>query len=403
MDAPGTVREREAMAADLDRQLADAVVGTVPGLVGMIADRNGVLHESAAGVREAGGAQPMTGDTVMLIASMTKLVTTIAAMQLVEAGMLDLDAPVAPILPELASPVVLEGFDADGAPILSPARRAITLRHLLTHMAGIGYDFMYPALLRARGPGGSPPPTSLASLEGPLAAQPGEQWIYGYGVDWAGIAVERCSGLTLDRYFAERIFAPLGMPDTGFAPAEDARGRLASVHLRDAGTGATVVIPSPAGAPEDWAFHSGGGGLYSTPRDYIRLLRSLLRGGELDGKRILRAETVATMWDNQVADPAAGRLGTANPVIALPYDPLPGQPGGWSLLGVHNAAPLESGRRAGSASWGGIAGTFFWLDRDADLCGVLFAQMFPFADPALAEVQRGFERAAYSLSRRTIA
>lgn len=396
MVVPATDAPRVTAFASIDRVLADAVDGGVAaGLVGAVGRGDAELYEAGYGVRVAGSPAPMEADTIVWLASMTKLVTTIAAMQLVETGALALDVPIAGLLPELAGPDVLAGFAADGSPILRPARGLITLRQLLTHSSGIGYELMHPDLLRARGPGGTPAATSLASLRGPLATDPGTGWTYGYGIDWAGIAIERRSGLTLDRYMAEHIFAPLAMHDTGFVVPETARSRVAGVQLRQS-DGTLVTIPSPAGAPEDWEFHSGGAGLFGTARDYLRLLRMILRGGELDGVRILRADTVAAMTENQIGDRTGGRLDTSNPAITLPYDPLPGQVAGWSLLGARNAAAVPGARHAGSASWAGIAGTLFWVDPDADLCGVLIAQLLPFADPALRAVQLAFEHAAYA-------
>lgn len=378
--------------AGVDHVVADTVArGVVPGLVAAIADRDGVRYTRAAGRRDAGDATPMTVDTIFWIASMTKLVTTVAVMQQVEAGALDLDAPVAPLLPELANPAVLTGFDAAGTPVLRPARNAITLRQLLTHTSGSGYDAMHPALLRARGPAGAPPPGSRAALLGPLASEPGEGWHYGFGIDWAGIAVERSAGMALAEYFATRIFAPLAMVDTAFDVAPTSQARCAAMHLRtDDGV---AVIPSP-GIAAGREIDSGGAGLWSTAGDYLRLLRMLLSGGELDGARVLRAATVAAMWDNQVGDMAAGRLDTTSPAL-MPYDPLPGQVGAWSLLGVTNRHATPEGRSPGSAAWCGIGGTMFWLDRAAGIAGVVLAQQLPFADPALLAVQHDFERAAY--------
>ena len=161
-------------------------------------------------------------------------------------------------------------------------------------------------------------------------------------------------------------------------------------------TAGVAVIPSPAGAPEDWEFHSGGAGLYGTAPDYIRLLRMLLRGGELNGTRILQARTVAAMWDNQIGSLPAGRIDSALPMLIRPFDPLSSQEGEWSLLGLRNPAAVAGGRSAGSAGWFGVAGTVFWIDRAADLCGVLLAQMMPFGDHALTASQQDFERAAYA-------
>lgn len=379
----------------IDTVLRNAIAdGVAPGLVGIVARSDGEINVGAHGVAEVGGSAAMEPDTIFWLASMTKLVTTVAAMQLVEAGELSLDAPVADLLPELAKPVVLERFSDTGRPIRRPARGAITLRHLLTHRSGIGYDAMNLALFRARGPDGPPPPTSLAALQGPLVFDPGTGWEYGYGIDWVGLAVERQSGVRLDRYFADRIFAPLGMKDTGFDSHVAAPARCASQHLRQADA-SVIAIPSMTGVPSDWEYFSGGSGLFGTAVDYIRLLRMLLGGGQLDGARLLTEATVEAMWTSQSGCVPAGRVGTAIPVI-LPYDPLPGQDGQWSLLGVVNAHALPGRRQAGSASWVGAGGTFFWLDRRTDVCGVLLAQILPFADPALASVQQSFETAAYA-------
>jgi CubicO group peptidase (beta-lactamase class C family) len=380
----------------VERLLADAVCGAVaPGLVGAVADRAGLLHEYCHGLRATNGAQAMTTDTVFWLASMTKLVTTIAVMRLVESGDLDLDAPVAPLLPELAHPDVLIGFAGDGGAMTRPAQVPITLRHLLTHTSGLGYEAMNRQLLAARGPLGPPAATSLASLKGLLATDPGAGWTYGYGIDWAGIAIERQTGVSLDRYLSETLFLPLGMHDTGFSVPPAAADRVAATHLRD-DAGGFAIIPTLAGVSEDWEFRSGGAGLHGTATDYLRLLRMVLRDGELDGTRFLAEQTVAMLWENQIGDLVAGRLDTANPALVHRFDPVPGQTCGWSLLGVCNPLPVAHARSAGSAAWAGLAGTFFWIDRAADLCGVLLAQLLPFGDPALRRVQRDFEAAAYA-------
>ena len=212
----------------------------------------------------------MTLDTVFRIASMTKAVTGVAAMQCVERGQLALDQPAGEIMPELAEPQVLEGFDADGEPCLRPARRKITLRMLLTHTAG----FVYPVwnaklqpLCRERPAFPRSCPGKLAALNAPLAFEPGERWEYGINIDWAGRMVEAVSGQDLDAYMREHIFAPLGMRDTGFVPsAEQARAQRAGACAqarRVAGTGRRGRRPAE---PE---FFAGGGALFSTGPDYM--------------------------------------------------------------------------------------------------------------------------------------
>ncbi len=383
-------------AQRIDQILSSAVdSGVAAGFVGIVANCEGTISSTTSGVKTVGSSVAMTCDTLFWLASMTKLVTTIAAMQLVETDRLSLDSPVTGLLPELADMQVLEGFDASGRPELRPAESIITLRQLLTHRSGLGYDLMNPKLMRARGANGPPPATTLASLHRPLLFDPGEGWVYGVGIDWAGLAIERCTETKLDQLFAEKIFIPLAMNDTGFDNHTSNPERCSATHMR-LHDGRLGTFPSPMGHPEDWEFHSGGGGLTGTATDYIRLLRMLLGGGELDGHRVLSSATVESMWDNQVGKMAAGCIDTAMPALCLPYDPIPGQKGEWSLLGVRNAFDIPQRRRAGSASWVGAGGTFFWLDRESDLCGVLLAQLLPFADPELLGVQRDFEAAAYA-------
>lgn len=385
-----------AMAtAKIDAVLQGAVAdGVAAGFVGIVANRDGERHRIAVGTRTPGLSEPMAVDTIFWIASMTKLITTVAVMQLVEAGRLTLDAPVAALLPELAQPDVLHGFDPGGSPVFRPAQRAMTLRQLLTHTSGSGYEMMNPDLMRARGADGPPAATALASLTGPLAHEPGAGWTYGYGIDWAGLAVERVTGRTLDHYFADNIFTPLGMRDTGFGLWHGMPERAAATCYRRP-DGALVAIEAPASDPDAWEFRSGGAGLSATAGDYIRLLRMLLGGGILDGARVLAQATVDAMWDNQIGDLTAGALQTAVPEFCCPYDPFPGQNAQWSLLGLMNPQRLEGRRHAASAAWCGLGGTMFWIDRDADVCGVLMAQLLPFADPALLAVQRAFEAAIY--------
>ena len=199
--------------------------GAVPGVVAMATTRAAPVYQGAFGRRALPDGAAMTADTVFWIASMTKAITSTAAMQLVEQGRLALDTPVAVVLPELASPQVLEGFDAAGEPRLRPARRAITLRHLIIHTAGFCYDIWNPDIGRYMESRGIPGVISCENLAltTPLAVDPGERWDYGINIDWVGKAVERVSGQSLGDYFAEHLFGPIGMIDTGFRLSADHR------------------------------------------------------------------------------------------------------------------------------------------------------------------------------------
>src|SRR5207244_703237 len=214
----------------LDRALRHSVAaGEVPGVVAMAATADGPVYEGVFGVREVGAGPAMTLDSVFRIASMTKAITSVAAMQLVEQGKLALDAPVPDIDPALSRPQVLEGFDASGAPRLRPARRPITLRHLLTHTAGFTYDMWNEDMGRYLKTAGLPSRATgkVASIRAPLSFDPGDRWEYGINTDWVGRLVEALSGQPLDVYFREKIFAPLGMKDSGYAVSAEQRARQA--------------------------------------------------------------------------------------------------------------------------------------------------------------------------------
>ena len=221
--------------AGIDATLSRAAEAKeVPGVVALAATDTGVLYEGAFGLRDVVDGPAMTRDSVFRIASMTKAVTSVAALQLVEQGKLQLDEPIGKVLPELAAPQVLEGFDSSGAPRLRPAKRPITLRHLLTHTAGFGYEVWDPDLIHYVKVTGIPSILTgkLAALHLPLVFDPGERWEYGINIDWVGRAVEAAAGQPLDAYFSAHIFAPLGMTDTGFVPSADQASRLVRVHRR---------------------------------------------------------------------------------------------------------------------------------------------------------------------------
>ena len=382
----------------VDAALRSAVdAGEVPGVVAMAATDRGLLYEGAFGRRGRGGAEAMTPDTVFRIASMTKAITSIAAMQLVEQGKLALEAPVPDIDPTIGAPRVLEGFDAAGAPRLRPAKRPITLRHLLPHTAGVAYDMWNPALGRYLQSAGLPLRSSgrVASIRMPLLFDPGERWEYGINTDWVGRLVEAASGLPLDVYFRERLFGPLGMVDSGFVTTEAQRARQARLHQREPdGTLVPQPLEPPATAAEFW---SGGGPLYSTGRDYLQLLQMLLHGGQWNGARVLRPETVALMHANHTGDLPAGVMRTARPEMSNDVDLFPGARVRWGLGYMLNLDPGPSGRSAGTVSWGGIYNTYYWLDPGRRVAGVILTQILPFADARVLGLYGRFERAIYEV------
>src|ERR1700731_1693568 len=309
--------------AGIDVALSRAVEGKeVPGVVAMAATDTGVIYEGAFGLRDIVDGPAMTRDSVFRIASMTKAVTSVAAMQLVQQGKLKLDEPIGNVLPELASPQVLESFDTLGAPRLRPAKRPITLRHLLTHTAGFGYEMWNPELIRYVTVTGMPSLMTgkLAVLRAPLVFDPGERWEYGINIDWVGRAVEAVAGQPLDAYFSAHIFAPLGMTDTGFVPSADQASRLVRVHRRGP-DGSLEPITMEVQHRE---YFSGGGGLLSTGRDYLAFLRMLLNQGRSNGAELLRPETVTQIGQNQIGDIPLGIMKTAMPELSNDVDLFPG-------------------------------------------------------------------------------
>lgn len=373
--------------ANLEAAFAAA---NLPGAVGMIVDRDGVRYSRAFGQADVTTSAPMAEDTICQIASMTKALVTLAALQQVEQGRLSLDAPIGDVIAELADAQVLTGFDADGKPVTRAPARPLTLRHLLTHTSGLGYAFIRPELLRVYAAIGQPSAGTLDAIRAPLLFDPGEAWEYGVGIDWAGQAVEAVTGRRLQDYMAEHVFEPLGMTRTGFRAAlpDDA----ARVHIRTA-EGGLATIPVYLGGGE---FDGGGGGMTGTAPDYARFVRMVLNGGELDGKRLIGPEMLAEMSRNQVAPLRAGYMGTAMPELATPFDTFPDQHTGWTLGFLTNPEAGPNGRSPGSLNWAGIFNSYYWIDREKGVGGVFMSQLSPFGDPGALATFGALERMAYA-------
>jgi CubicO group peptidase (beta-lactamase class C family) len=379
----------------IDQALSHAAEAKdVAGVVAMAATEKGELYQGAFGKRDLLKAPEMTLDTVFWIASMTKAITSVAAMQLVEQGRLALDAPLGKLLPELASPQVLEGFDAAGSPRLRAARRPITLRHLLTHTAGFTYDMWNAQVGRYMQHAGLPGIITCKNdaLRTPLVFDPGDRWEYGINVDWVGKAVEAASGKSLDAYFSGHIFAPLGMNDTGFVLTPSQRSRLAAIHQRKPDGS---LEPIPFEVPQEPEFFMGGGGLYGTGRDYLTLLQMLLHGGQFNGARLLREETVKLMGTNQIGELKAGVMKTAMPELSNDVDFFPGMELKWGLGFLINTQKLPTGRSAGSLAWAGLGNTYFWIDPTKRVAGVFLAHTLPFADARAVGLLAQFESGVY--------
>ncbi|MBI5323318.1 serine hydrolase domain-containing protein [Bradyrhizobium sp.] len=374
------------------RQKCDA--REIPGVVAMAATGSETIYQGAFGKRDLGKDDAMTADSVFWIASMTKAITTAAGMQLVEQGKLSLDEPIGKLLPDLAAPQVLEGFDAAGNPKLRPAKGAITLRQLMTHTAGFAYELWNGDKATYLEKTGTPGITTCqnAALKTPLAHDPGTRWDYGTNIDFVGKAIEAASGKKLDAYLRDHLLGPLGMNDTAFKINDSMRKRLVGMHARaPEGLG-----PIPFELEQNPEFHMGGGGLYGTAADYIKFTQMILGKGKGNGNQVLKPETVALMSQNNIGALEVGKLTTAMPIYTNDVDLYPGMSKKWGLSFLINTAKTPEGRSAGSLAWAGLANTYFWIDPARNVSGVILMQLLPFADRICLEAFAGFERGIYA-------
>jgi CubicO group peptidase (beta-lactamase class C family) len=374
-----------ALQSILDRGVAER---RAPGFAAAVLTPDGATHFATAGVLGVDNPTPVTNDTPFWIASCTKAITSVAALQLVERGSLDLDEPVGPYLPTLAEPRVLEGFDEKGMPALRPARVRITLRHLLSHTSGLGYDFCNAELKRFALVTGS------ALLGGekpdvPLVFEPGEGWQYGIGIDWTGKLIEAVTGKELGAYVEENILEPLAMRDTAFFLNDAQSARKARVHQKLADG---MFVASPFAMPAAPHFMMGGAGLHATAPDYLKFLKVIAGGGA----PLLKAETFTLAMQNHSGKFGAGALKSSDPVFSNDFEPLAGLRQHAGLIGLVNRDPVPGGRSQGSVTWAGIANCYWWADPVSRAAGVVMAQFLPFADRGVLGVFDEIEHAVYA-------
>jgi methyl acetate hydrolase len=375
-----------------DALRAGATTRKIPAVAAMIATPDRVVWSGAFGARDQESGVPVKPDSIFSIASMTKAITTTAALQLVERGLIRLDEPVSKHLPQFENPDLLTGFDAAGKPLLRPCTKPITLKHLLTHTSGLVYDIWDGDLLRYESAVAGTP--AERKQPAPLIFEPGARWEYGTGLDWTGRLIETVTGLTLEDYFQGNILQPLGMKDTSYTLPASRFDRMVNSFSRQP-DGALKEearqLPSPPKA------FNGGGGLYSTPPDYIRFMQMILRRGRGDGKQqILRPETVDMMASNQIGPLSAGKLKTVKPQRSCDVDLHKGFVDGWGYGFLINKTAYEGGRSAGSLAWAGIMNTFYWIDPRRSLCATVMMQFLPFCDPQAVGLLSDFERAVYA-------
>jgi methyl acetate hydrolase len=366
----------------------------VPGVVAMVTDRQNNIYEGAAGQRRLDQDAAMTTDSVFALFSTTKAITGTAALQLVEAGKLDLDAPAKQYVPEIGQLQVIEGFDDSGNPQLRAPKRDITTRMLLLHTAGFGYDFFSDKYLRLATEKGQPSviTASKQALMTPLLFDPGERWEYGSNIDWCGQIIESIAGKRLGEVFQEKIFQPLGMSETGFDISPAMRPRLAGIHQRgDDGSLTPLDFELPAN-PE---VHMGGHGLYGTVGDYMRFIRMWLNDGNGEHGRVLKAETVRMAEKNGLGDKKVGMLPGVIPTLSNDAEFFPGLSKSWALTFMVNDEAAPTGRPAGALGWAGLANLFYWIDRQNGVGGFWATQILPFGDPTSFVGYMDLETAAY--------
>jgi CubicO group peptidase (beta-lactamase class C family) len=375
-----------ANSAGIDAYLQQTV-GRIPGVVAMVADADGVLYSGAFGKQDVARNVPMAADSIFRIASMTKPVTSVAIMMLVQEGDIGLDDPVASYLPAFEDQKVLATFNAADKSFTSrPATTPITVRHLLTHTSGLGYSFSSATLARLFE---GVPNASAANY--PLLHDPGTKWTYGESTRVLGTLVEEISGQPLDEFLMERILVPLDMSDTFYKVPKTRNARVVTVH-RTTEQG-LVEAPNPA---EISAPVYGDGGLHSTAADYVKFMQMFLNNGRApNGTRLLSEASVQLMGQNHTGRVRVELQPTANPAVSEPFPIGAGRDTfglGFQITGAHNALDARS---PGSMSWAGIFNTEFWIDPARGVCGVLLMQYLPFYDATAIDALQGFEQRVY--------
>ena len=382
-------QHRLASGAEIDAYLESVVRDTrIPGIVGLAVEADGVVYLGAFGRQDVANDVPMATDTIFRIASMTKPVTSVAVMMLVQEGDLGLDDPVSRYLPAFDDKPVIETFNAaDKTYTTRPATTPMTVRHLLTHTSGLGYAFSNTTLAQLVGSAG--PGASVADL--PLLHDPGARWTYGESTRVLGTLVEKVSGQPLDEFLAERIFVPLGMSDTFYRVPAPKTSRVATVHR----TTPEGLVETPNTA-EITAPVFGDGGLHSTAADYAKFIQLFLNDGRApNGTRLLSEATVRLMGQNHIGSVRVEQQPAALPALTEPFPLGAGRDTfglGFQVTGAHED-PLS--RSPGSMSWAGIFNTEFWIDPERGVGGVLLMQYLPFYDAAAIETLQGFERRVY--------
>ncbi|MBY6117822.1 beta-lactamase family protein [Mameliella alba] len=373
----------------------------VPGVVAMVTDRDGNIYSGAAGERRLGG-DAMTEDTVMAIFSTTKAIAGTTALQCVEEGLLDLDAPAKTYAPAIGALQVIDGFDEAGQPRLRAPKSDITTRQLLLHTAGFGYDFFNETYSRMATDHGQPSVVtgSRACIETPLLFDPGERWEYGTNIDWVGQVVEGIRGKRLGEVMRERVFDPLGMQDIAFTRTEAMKARTATIHAR--GEDGSLTPMDDFALPDDPEVHMGGHGLYGTVPEYMKFIRMWLNDGAGPNARVLKPETVEWAVKGALVPPQkVTMLPGVIPTLSNDAEFFPGLAKDWSYTFMVNSEEAPTGRPSGAIGWAGLANCFYWIDRAGGFGGYWATQILPFADAVSFTGYMAFETAVYEALQKT--
>jgi methyl acetate hydrolase len=375
MPATGTTAISAFLQAAVDK-------GQVPGMVALVVGRDGVIYHEAFGKQDVGRNVPMAKDTIFRIASMTKPVTSMGLMMLVEEGKVGLDDEASKWVPAMSGRQVLTDVDLKAETWKTrPATRPITIRQLLTHTSGIGYNWSDPGLALVQRKA-SPQEDAL-----PLVHEPGEKFTYGSSTRVLGDVIEKVTGQRIDAYLQARILGPLGMRDTFFEVPKDRYPRVVTTHQK--ANGRFTETPNPATIPTSLRAD---GGLLSTAADYATFIRMMLNGGQLAGKRILSERTVREVGRNHIGAVRVRQQPSANPGLSKPY-PLGVGTDTWGLgfqLAGRPASRFD--RSEGSMAWAGIFNTEFWIDPKREIGVILLMQTLPFYDDDAIAILRGFEQ-----------
>ncbi|KAH8890266.1 beta-lactamase/transpeptidase-like protein [Thozetella sp. PMI_491] len=375
------------------------------GAAFVVVDKDGIVYQGAFGrTAEALDAPKFRIDSFTWLASLTKIVTATAVMQLVERGQVNLDDDVRPLVPELARMQVLKGFDQDEKPILVNNPNPITLRQLLTHTVGLGYDLADPDLTKWSRAIGRTVTNLEFRLEGwntPLKFPSGEGWFYGSAFDWAAQVLEKVTGQGLEQYMKEHVFDPLGMHDTTFhsrALADSVKNRTVLCSYRDEQTGKLSNGPPPV--PVEPPIESGGAGLWSTAVDHAKVLSGLLRAAPAvhGAGSVLSKETVDEMLRPQLNDVQRQMLVSITDAhrLSLASAFPPGTPLDHGISGLINTADVPGKRRKGSMTWLGMASAHWWIDRESGIAATLLLSVQPHPDLVVNRLYDELERSVYA-------